>query len=298
VPCFAAKVELLEGTDPSALSDKHRERRACMLERLTRRETAKPSTEDAFLAGVLEVYQEYWLRALRAEQTPAAAETWLLAGLNAVVSSSGGKPATSMDALETALAAMIRARGGYSLHGKTLPLREFMLWRTQTTNTYEVTLPEGVQPVRVVFMDDFLSLGWAAFATCGGSYSGGWTKPDALYAVRPAYDVGSETFRVSYLVHEAQHFADNARFPGLEQPELEYRAKLAELSMAQATARDLLQKFAGNTSASRAIPHSHANLRVVTELGAALDWRTAEVERINAAARELLKRDSQARQQR
>jgi hypothetical protein len=295
-------IGILEAIDHAALPDRLRDRRECMLERLARREPAGPRMADPFLASTLEAYQEYWLRALRSEQAPAAAEGWLLGRLNSLVASSGGRPEESVDELERTLSAMIKARGAYSLHGKTLPFREFMLWKSQAYETYDVVLPELRQSVRVVFMDDFISLGWAGFATCGASHSGGWTKPDALYAVRSAYDLGSETFRVSYLVHEAQHFADNRQFPGLEQPELEYRAKLAELALASTTAHDLLEKFAANTGTDRGVPHSHANRRVVAEIGGELlaegaprDWRAVEVARINAAATKLLQADSRAR---
>ena len=285
-------VAILESLDPATLSAGARDTRACMLARLTRREPATPKPGDAFLAATLAAYQEYWLGALRAEQAPATAEAALFARLDALVVASGGKAARDLDELEGTLAAMISSRGAYSLHGKTLPFREFMLWTKQASKTYDVALPESRQAVTVVFMDGFSSLGWAGFATCGVAHSGGWTKPDALYAVRSAYDLESESFRVSYLTHEGQHFSDNARFPGLEQPELEYRAKLAELAVANTTAHKLLEKFAANTSSDRGVPHSHANKRVTDEMG---DWRKLDVAQINASAKKLLEADSRAR---
>src|SRR4029077_9164441 len=69
------------------------------------------------------------------------------------------------------------------------------------------------------------------------THTDGWATAMTLYAVRSAYDIESESFRVSYLAHEAQHFADYGRFPKLARPEREYRAKLTELAEAQATAR-------------------------------------------------------------
>ena len=148
----------------------------------------------------------------------------------------------TLDALEPAITRLIHAAGSHGLLGVTSPLRELMLWRTETETRYDVELPEGRQPVTVVFMDDFASLGWAGFATCDRHHTGGWTKPDRLYAVRSAYDTGSENFRVSYLAHEAQHFFDNHRFPRLERQDLlEYRAKLAELAEADSTVYELLE---------------------------------------------------------
>ena len=182
-----------------------------------------------------------------------------------------------------------------------LRLRELMLWKTETETHYDVTLPESVQPVTVVFMDDFASLGWAGFATCDLQHSGGWTKPDRLYAVRSAYDTASEDFRVSYLAHEGQHFSDNRRFPALTQQEkLEYRAKLVELAQGKTSLYDLLDSFAGNVGDDVSVPHSYANRRVVQDLGRRLFpdatgapvWRGASVERINGAAADLLREDT------
>jgi hypothetical protein len=183
------------------------------------------------------------------------------------------------------------------LLGVTSPLRELMLWKIETERRYEVALPEATETVTVVFMDDFASLGWAGFATCDRHHSGGWTKPDRLYAVSSAYDTTSEDFRVSYLAHEGQHFSDNRRFPDLDQPELEYRAKLVELAVGKTSVYDLLDTFGGNVSDDVSNPHSYANGRVVRDLAGRLfpaasgppAWREAPVERINAAAVALLR---------
>ena len=176
-----------------------------------------------------------------------------------------------------------------------------MLWKTETEARYDVTLPESTQEVTVVFMDDFASLGWAGFATCDRDHSGGWTKPDRLYAVRSAYDTTSEDFRVSYLAHEAQHFSDNHRFPRLEQQdELEYRAKLVELALGKASIYDLLDVFAGNVGNDASVPHSYANGRVMRDMGKRMNpgtatapaWREVSIERIHAAAADLLREDT------
>lgn len=295
-------VAVLRPLDPALLPDKARPIRECMLQRLDARTLpVSPLENDKFLNAVLRAYQEYWLRSLRGEHPAAENEAWLLDSLNTLVSSSGGKRAKNMDELEPALAVLIEPHGFHSLEGQTLPLRELMLWKTQTPQRYDVQLPEGPQPVTVTFMDDFASLGWAAFATCDAAHTGGWTKPESLYAVRSAYDTRSEHFRVSYLAHEAQHYSDNARFPNLEQPELEYRAKLTELAVGKTMVYGLLDFFDGNVSADRNVPHSFANGRVVADLrarlfgsgGAPPRWRDASVDRINAAAAELLKGDTQ-----
>jgi hypothetical protein len=294
-------VAALRALDSTKLADRYVPTRGCMIERLGARRPPASGVSDRVLAEVLATYREYWLRSLRSEHPLPENEAWLLAALNAEVNAAGGRTAASMDELEPALEALIRARGYHPLLGVTSPLRELMLWKTETEKQYDVTLPEGAQPVTVVFMDDFASLGWAGFATCDRHHSGGWTKPDRLYAVRSAYDLASEDFRVSYLAHEAQHFADNRRFPKLErQEELEYRAKLVELAVGKTSVYDLLKNFAANTSNDVSVPHSYANGRVVREMGKRLlpgalnapVWRDASIERINAAATGLLREDT------
>lgn len=298
-------VVALRSIDPAGLAPRYTPARACMLERLGRRRVPPPGVSDPVVAGVLGAYREYWLRALRHERPPAANEAWLMARLNAQVKAAGRRPAASLDDLEPTLVSLVEAHGYHALLGVTSPLRELMLWKTETEQPYDVPLPEGTQSVTVVFMDGFASLGWAGFATCDLQHSGGWTRPDRLYAVRSAYDVTSEDFRVSYLAHEGQHFADNRRFPDLEQPELEYRAKLVELAQGKASVYDLLDAFAGNAGTDRSVPHSFANGRVVEDLGQRLfssrgtgapKWRDVSVERINAAAALLLREDTERRE--
>jgi len=218
-----------------------------------------------------------------------------------LVTRAGELGAGNLDALEPAITRLAQHGGSHVLLGVTSPLRELMLWRTETETRYDVELPEGRQPVTVVFMDDFASLGWAGFATCDRHHTGGWTKPDRLYAVRSAYDTGSENFRVSYLAHEAQHFFDNHRFPGLErQDRPEYRAKLAELAEADSTVYELLDGFASNVSTDTSVPHSYANGRAVDAMGQRLFpgtagapvWRRASAGQINSAASALLRQDT------
>lgn len=290
----------LRSLDSTALAERYRPTRSCMLERLGARKAPPPEMADRLVAGLLGAYQEYWLRSMLAEHPAAENEAWLLATVNDQVASARGKPAASLDALEPTLQSLARKHGYHVLLGVTSPLRELMLWKTETPTRYEVALPEGNQAVTVVFMDDFSSLGWAGFATCGRNHTGGWTKPDRLYAVRSAYDTASENFRVSYLAHEAQHFADNRQFPQVErQEELEYRAKLVELAVGKETVYDLLDNFAGNVSSDTTVPHSYANGRVTRDLSTRLTltgqpprWRDAGVDRINGAAAALLREET------
>jgi hypothetical protein len=117
---------------------------------------------------------------------------------------------------------------------------------------------------------------------------------DAVYAVAADYDLNSEEYRVSLLVHESQHFADLKQFPKLPSWELEYRAKLAELWAADETRTKLLLEFAQAQSDDMNSPHTYANKRVIISLRKQLaidetsDLPAAPGERIKEAARAIL----------
>ena len=300
----AAALDALRPLDPSHLTSNDARVRGCMIERLERHALQQRTVEAPELVTLLGIYQEYWLRSLLKEHSASDNDAWLLESLNHMIKARGGSAATTLDDLEKPLESMVEDHGYHSLFGLTRPLREFMLWRTQTTSKYDVALPEGRQTVEVVFMDNFASLGWAGFATCDRVHTGGWTKPDRLYAVRSSYDLDSENFHVSYLAHEGQHFSDQKRFPTLtRQVDLEYRAKLTEVALAKKSLYDLLDSFAGNMTDDDTVPHSFANRQVVSSLCDQLrvecaplpNWHRFSRRRINDVATALLHEDTRKR---
>jgi hypothetical protein len=121
-----------------------------------------------------------------------------------------------------------------------------------------------------------------------------------LYCVAWAYAPETEHFEVSYLKHEARHLADFEQFPGLSAAELEYRAKLTELTFAQQTTRRLLEDFSAKGAPNAGSPHAAANYRVVRDVyqelygadypdGAGV-WMTVGANEVNGVARRLLER--------
>ncbi|HEX7606248.1 MAG TPA: hypothetical protein VF348_06035 [Usitatibacter sp.] len=217
-------------------------------------------------SATLSAYETYWRAAMMNGESRAAAEARLLESLNAIPAMAGAHDRASLDSVSQYVVTMLEAEGLHALTGKTEPLYELMIWKSQETSVYDVALPEGMVNVKVVFLDKFASLGWGGFATCGVAQTGGCAKPDALYAVRASYDLASEDFRVSYLAHEGQHFADYAKYPMLEQPELEYRAKLTEIALSITTTEKLLSNFASLGGDSREAPHAFAARRVTLAL--------------------------------
>ncbi|HEY0660422.1 MAG TPA: hypothetical protein VGD21_03740 [Lysobacter sp.] len=278
-----------------------REYRSCMHDRFAR--SAPPpvagTVEDPFARSVLASYQAYWWHALVAPAQRAQFETGLQQDLRQLL----GKPADAapdFDALETLLQAELGKRGYHALTGLTPPLRELMLWRKQTTHDYDVALPEGTQRVRAELLDDFASLGWSAYGRCERGSNGGWATDAALFAVVPAYKEGleSDAFQVVFLGHEAQHFADKHRFKGLQNWELEYRAKLVELAQASgALSAKRVGGFITSQGDDPAAPHPYANQQVVAaltkRLGSSPD--KVPVAQLQAAAREELFADTRRR---
>lgn len=262
---------------------------------------APPADLDPWVGKLLTAYRSYWTAVmLRGAETPS--DTGALGAHLAKIAGVNVDPqGVDFEAIETRLDAELSARGYHALFGVTSPYRELLLWKTQEDKTYTVDLPGGPEHVAVAMLDGFVSLGWVGYATGDIYHTGGWTKPDRLYCLRSSYDLGSEAFRVSYLAHEGQHFADARRFPKLEQPELEYRAKLVEISQARDTQRDLLHDFSSNVSTSRDQPHPFANRRLMNDLAEALVpgqprdgswWERVAPEALRSAALRLIQQDT------
>jgi hypothetical protein len=273
--------------------------RACMIGRFDTDAPTRLLTgiDDKWVRGVLTRYQEYWWRAMAAPQKRATFEQSLLQQLELLLDADTNRT-ESFDALEKRLGVALERHGYHSLRGVTPPLRELMLWRAQERRDYKVDLPEGPQDVGVEILDDFTSRGWNHYGNCGKSSTGGWASNDRLFVVRSAYkSLDGESFRVSFLGHEAQHFADKHRFPDLANWELEYRAKLVELSQADETRDRLLSRFAATQGDDMRIPHSYANGRVIAALRRALgpDLSAVEVHRLQEIARSILLEDTRQR---
>lgn len=296
----AEAVALLEQVPPSEFGEKDRAIRDCIIERFrSSPEERQSSPIGPVTDEALGRYRSYWRASLLRPETRAAQEEQLMEGLRALL---GLPEDAGSERVEAELTQRVTAEGHHVLMGRTPPLLEFMVWSSETSDVHQVPLPEGKHSIQVKVLDDFASLGWSAYATCDRSFTGGWVKSDAIYAVRPGWkDLTAENFQVSFLAHETQHFADKQRFGELESWELEYRAKLAELALADATLPRILSAFASNQGSDLSVPHSYANRIVLSwlasELGvvhsAALANQPSET--IRRAAKALLLRDTASR---
>ena len=207
--------------------------------------------------------------------------------------------------LGTFLSGYIKGKGLYTMDKIDYQgsLIDLVVWKKQEEKTYDVPLNEENVKVRVVFMQDFISLGWNEYATLGAHYPGGWTEGDALYCVKKAYDLDSENFKVSFLAHETRHFLDRKEFPELSQADMEFRSKLTELSMARETVYDLLRFFIENADYEAKNGHPIANFWIMHELSKEIfdsggpmedmgKWKQIDCRKINKTASLLLEKNT------
>ena len=255
-PSFAARFEarFLEGADDVA-----------------------EKADDPVVAELIKLHRIYWRKALL---DPDARES-LEDGLATQVSDVTGMP--SGTALES-LPGFLEERDYHVITGRTPPLLELIVWKTNRTETTPISLSDGEHEIPVIYLEDFKSRGWSRFATFGRASPGGWSDSSGLHCVTESYDTASENFRISFLKHEGRHYVDLTHYPALAPPDLEYRAKLEELAFADETMERLLAKFSGNAALIETAPHSLANYRVVEHMAAHLLGETPEPEGLADAA--------------
>lgn len=303
---------VLDGMDhlnDAALPVKQLRMKHALLDRFrTEDEPSFPTTDPAII-DVIRIYHWYWRRAMRDTSTWKVQDSLLI---EAVVDhlyrhrsvyddrDQAGIKENWTDLLEKHL----KQHGCFAAIGKTGQFYDLLLHMKESEVHYPVTTPEDTLNVKVVFMDSVISNGWEGFATLDTYYPGGWATNDALYCAHDSYDLTSEDFTVSYLKHEGKHFADYKRFPQLQSPDLEYRAKLVELSYADSSLYDLLDFFQRNSTYDPANGHAYANFCVIRDLSrvlfdkdreADLDaWERMPKSVVHRAATDLLRKNTAA----
>ena len=301
-----AAVKILSAVPATAFAGDDLKFRACMIARFGPAASGSldSASGDVWIDALTRRYLQYWQRALTNPAARTEAENELRTGLGNFLGRAI-KDDEDLDKTEDTIQQEARKRGFYLLLGRTAPLREFMVWKKVTVETRNVQLPEGPYAVKVHFLDDFVLRGWGYYATCGRRSAGGWATEEGLFAVVPAYkSLSDETFSVRFLAHETQHFADKARFGKLESWELEYRAKLVELALAEISQASTLVLMCENRSERKDSSHAYANMLVVRNLNQTLGKEGAAVcgpkppapESIRRTAQALLREDSERRQ--
>ncbi|XMB73077.1 hypothetical protein RJI07_03975 [Mycoplasmatota bacterium WC30] len=106
------------------------------------------------------------------------------------------------------------------------------IWRKTEEVKYKIEIPNGKVELPVFFMHGFIMKSWLDYISFGEIGTGGWAEKEGLYCVFNSYKdvLEKPDFKISYLIHEAQHNIDskNKKY-SMSSALLEYRAKLAEL---------------------------------------------------------------------
>lgn len=255
--------------------------------------------ESAVVREIAELFQSYWLDALMQKAPLDVLESSLKGRLDDILTERGFASAIDdEDTLFEIVEEFIRAEGYFAQSGRTPPLLDLMIWTSNNRVVESVELTDGTYDVEVNYMGDFVSYGWSNFAAFGMASTGGWAKRDGLYCICQHYDLESERFKLSFLKHEARHFADFGLYPELQPADLEYRGKLTELAYAEEGAYQLLERFSNAANRIGNAPHPLANWYVIDGLSRHLldgkppadagAWRSIQREQIRQAARRLL----------
>jgi len=216
---------------------------------------------------IAELFQDYWRDALLQVAPLEELEFTLKDELDTMLTEHGFAGALDdEDALLENVVALIREEGYFALSGRTPPLLELMIWTSNEVDIQSVELTDGIYEVEINHLDDFVSYGWSNFATFGMTSTGGWAKKDGLYCLCKKYDLESERFRLSFLKHEARHYADFELYPELQASDLEYRGKLTELAFSEDGMYGLLTHFFNAANRVENAPHPLANWYVIDGL--------------------------------
>jgi len=258
------------------------------------------------ISGLLEIYRNYWRLSLL--DNSKKYDTLLFQGV-ANFLAENISPEQEVEANQESLDIYLKKYiESFGLHttgfGKTGKYFDLLVWASEEDTTYTFSLHNEQTSADVVFMDNFITLGWEEYATLDRLYPGGWATKKSLYCVRKAYDLNSEEFKISYLAHESRHFADYKIFPKLMSADLEYRAKLTELSMAKETVYKTIEFFINNSNYESENGHSVANYCVIRDLSEVIfkiefekditRWKEISIEQINKDAYDLLEANTES----
>jgi hypothetical protein len=255
--------------------------------------------ESPVVREITDLFQSYWLDALMREAPLDELESRLKGRLDAMLIERGFASALEdEDTLFENVEVLIRREGYFAQSGRTPPLLDLMIWTSNNMAIESVELTDGTYDVELNYIDGFVSFGWSNFAAFGMASTGGWAKKDGLYCICRHYDVDSERFKLSFLKHEARHYADYQLYPDLQPSDLEYRGKLTELAFSEEGTYKLLEHFHNSANRVENAPHPLANWYVIEGLSGLLmdgkwpadasGWESISKEHVRQAARRLL----------
>jgi hypothetical protein len=301
-------LQVLDTCNTESLSEKDKKLKIDFEKRFKGKEDQSEfaGVKNSSISALFKIYRDYWRLSLL--DNSRSYDSLLTENIISFLKNNF-QPArelqSNMDSIDVYLNKYIQSKHLHTTgFGKTGRLYDLLVWETENDTTYNFSLSKEQISARVILMNNFITLGWEEYATIGKYYPAGWSTREALYCVQKAYDMNSEDFLVSYLAHEGRHFSDFKHFPKLTSADLEYRAKLTELSMAEKTIYQLIALFINNANYESENGHSVANYCVIRDLSKALfktgpeinidNWKKISTKEINSAALTLLRENTKA----
>lgn len=302
-------VNALHSMPDDSLSADQREIKEKYISRFqTKTEIVDYGTSDSLIINVLTIFHNYWNDVLMKRKSLRESEEEngkrLVNYFQSTYLKNGNvaEKEIKFENIASYLSNFFSEKGYYSRIDRTGNILDLIIWTKQSEEIYHINLSDTTVNVPVVFIDSTITLGWEGYATFDHFYPGGWTGADTLYCIKKDYNINSEKFKVCYLTHETQHLLDFRMYSGISGWLAEYRAKLAELSVAEKTVYDLTDAFIkGNKNDSR-LTHPYAEYKVIGNLSMeifnekfvtdSLRWKEISYLEINNASKKLLKQNS------
>jgi penicillin V acylase-like amidase (Ntn superfamily) len=263
---------------------------------------------DTTLNPLNRIFQEYWRKSLLNTSSDSIYEKEFLQKLLVFFKNENLKTKFIMleishDNIAQVYESYIKFKGFKAIEfRKSENKYDFFVWKTETDTNYVVSLINDTLKLNVRFLDDIIAMGWNEYATLGRVFTGGWALTDSMRCVKKAYDIKSEGFLIHYLSHEAQHILDFKIFPGLSQTDLEYRAKLAQLSLGKNEIYGWISYFI-NHAKNDGIAHHVASFNLVHDMSKVIfnkeeesdiqKWKLISVDKINTVAKQMYRRDNE-----
>lgn len=302
-------VDALNSIPNDSLSADQREIKEKYISRFqAKTETFDFKTQDSLIINVLEIFHNYWRDVLmKKESVRESQEVNGMQLVNYLKSNYfSNEPLfekeINIENVIYYLSSILKKNGYYSRIDKTGNLMDLIIWTKQSTKNYTISLTDTTVNIPVVFIDNTITLGWEGYATFDHFYPGGWTGTDTLYCIKKGYDINSENFKVSLLTHETQHLLDKKLYSDFPRWRAEYRAKLAELSVANKTVYDLINGFIKDSENDSRLPHPFAEYKIIANLSKEIfneksvtdinKWKEISGLKINNTSRKLLKQNS------
>ena len=258
-------------------------------------------SNNSILNEISNIYKEYWKIKMLRKPNLLIADSLLQRSLHTYLKNENLTKLSFNDYDSSELKRIIEAQGGFAEFFYLNGTYSVIIWDEQTVNNYNIELPNNTINIEVTNIENYLLKGAQHYATLGTSENGGWVNEhnSKVYCNKGAYDFSSEKFLISYLKHEGLHFVDVKKYKNLSAADLEYRAKLVELTYLDNYLFTKIQEFIlfANPS-NRNLSHPYANYAIIRDLSKKIFntdfeknidvWKKVSKEKINQASLKLL----------